>query len=385
MARLFAGLAGLAGLATCVVCLAACGPTPTALSTATPAGAAPTGSAEPTASPTVGPTQSPNMASGWTMLRTERGVDAVHLYDIATFRGALIAIGSSDLAVGSIWSSVDAKAWTSIGDASALKGVSLRSVAVSDSGLVVVGWTETTAVALSSPDGIAWSQHVLPSSHPGSSAISVAWARGRYVAVGGGGEANATVAWTSVDGVAWAALPIVKSGEAVSLSSVAAGPLAYVIDGMELRGPVVWTSSDGMTWTRAALPGSAQDDAGRSRYTGGRFVFSVAGGLWSSTDGRHWAKTVVPGLGVGIFDVAALPGGFVVVGRSTGDNQPGAVAVIDANLSSAIVLPLDPVFQWGVASAVTLSPDGAYVVAVGFQLDGNDVFLFADPAALFNP
>jgi hypothetical protein len=45
---------------------------------------------------------------------------------------------------------------------------------------------------------------------------------------------------------------------------------------------------------------------------------------------------------------------------------------------------LDPAFDGGVASSVTVSPDGAYVVAVGFQLDGNDVFLFEDPAALLN-
>ena len=194
---------------------------------------------------------------------------------------------------------------------------------------------------------------------------------------------NATVAWTSIDGTTWTPLSILKRDEPASLNSVAAGPSAFVIDGMEGGQPMIWTSRDARTWTKDTLPGSPNDDAGRMRYTGGRFIFSIAGGgLWTSIDGRDWTKTVVPGFGVGAFDVTAIAGGFVAVGRSFEDNQPGAVAVADTNLTHWRVLPLDPVFDGGIAASVTVSPDGAYVVGVGFQIDNRSVFLFANPSRL---
>jgi hypothetical protein len=84
----------LTGLVACVVCLTACGPSPT------PSIIVPPSVTAPTASPTLSPTPAPTAATGWTMLRAEPGADGVHLYDVATFRGAFIAIGSTDLAAG---------------------------------------------------------------------------------------------------------------------------------------------------------------------------------------------------------------------------------------------------------------------------------------------
>jgi hypothetical protein len=369
-------------LAACLLSVAACGTSPVPSGTTAPS-VAPTATTSPTASPSPTAAPSPSPVTGWVLLPTQASMGATHLKDIATFRGALVVIGSTDPGVNGIWSSTDAMAWTSIAAPAVLVGFRLMSIAVGDPGIVIVGESDTAAIAVFSADGIAWSRHVLPNSHPGSSAVSVAWARGRYVAVGGGGEVNATVAWTSADGLAWTPLSILKPGEAASLNSVAAGPDAWAIDGMTNGHPLVWTSADAKTWTQASLPGSSSDDAGRMRYTGERFIFSITGGgLWSSTDAKHWAKTVVPGFGVGAFDVTAIPGGFVAVGRSFEDNQPGAVAVADANLTHWRVLPSDPVFDGGIAASVTVSPDGAYVVGVGFQLDNRSVFLFANPSRL---
>jgi hypothetical protein len=123
--------------------------------------------------------------TGWFLLPTQASMGATHLKDIATFRGALVVIGSTDPGVNGIWSSTDAMAWTSIAAPGVLAGFRLMSIAVGDPGIVIVGESDTAAIAVFSVDGITWSRHVLPNSHPGSSAVSVAWARGRYVAVGG--------------------------------------------------------------------------------------------------------------------------------------------------------------------------------------------------------
>jgi hypothetical protein len=371
----------LTGLAGCVLCLSACGPM------STPSGA-PAPTAAPAASPPIpfpSSIPSPSAAIGWTLLRPQPELGSAHLQDIATFRDALIVVGATE-SLDVLWSSKDARVWTSIGNPTALAGLQLRSIAVGDPGIVVVGWSDTAAIALFSPDGTSWSRRELPGSHPGSSAVSVAWGRGGFVAVGGGGEVDATVAWSSPNGLDWTAVTILKSGQSVSLTGVAAGPDAYVVDGMQSDHPVIWRSIDARTWVQTDLPGTPNDDAGRMRYTGGHFIFPItAGGIWSSTDGQHWTKTIVPGFGVGAFDVTAIPGGFVAVGRSSEGTQPGAVAVADPGLTRWILRPEDPLFETAIPSRVTVSPDGSYVVGGGIGATGGSIFLFADPSRLLSP
>jgi hypothetical protein len=89
--------------------------------------------------------------------------------------------------------------------------------------------------------------------------------------------------------------------------------------------------------------------------------------------------------GVGVFDVAAIPSGFVAVGRSSEGNQPGVVATADSDLTRWTLQPADPVFDGALASAVLVSPDGAYLVGVGTSVSGESVFLLADPSALVSP
>jgi hypothetical protein len=305
---------------------------------------------------------------------------------VTTFRGSLVAVGATDDALGVIWSSTDDEVWKSIAGATPLDGMLLYAVAVGDPGIVVVGWTDNGAVVLFSPDGISWSRQQLPGSHPGSSIESVAWRQGRFVAVGGGGEPGATVSWMSDDGRTWTRVSIIEEGNQASLNSVAAGPDGFVADGGFRGHAAAWTSPDGTAWKRSDLPGQLDGDSGRLRYVGGRFLLPVgAGDLWSSTDGRRWIKTTVPGFGVGVFDVAAIPGGFVAVGRSSEGSQPGVVATADSDLTRWTLQPDDTALYGALASSVLVSPDSAYVVGVGMSIYGESVFLLADPSALVSP
>jgi hypothetical protein len=184
----------------------------------------------------------------------------------------------------------------------------------------------------------------------------------------------------------WKPVSIVAEGNQASLNSVAAGPSGFVADGMHGGHGVVWVSTAGETWSRVDLPITAADDPGRLRYAGGKFFLPVSGGgVWISTDGRHWSKTTVPRFGVGVFDIAAIPGGFVAVGRSSEGSEPGVVASADSNLTRWTLLPADPALDGVLAAAVLVSPNRAYLVGVGMSLSDESVFLLADPSSLVSP
>jgi len=380
-ARVNIGLAGFL-----IASLAGCGGSP---ATSTP----PKGSVVATAktapspvAPTASPVLSPAPQIGWRAISTPSDLGSAQLRDLAPFQGSLVAVGATDDALGVIWSTTDGQAWMSSAGPTTLDGMLLAAVAVGDPGIVVVGWSETDAIALFSPDGISWSRQQVPGSHPGSSIVAVAWQRGRFVAVGGGGEPGAAVSWMSTDGRVWTRVSIIEEGNQESLNGVAAGPDGFVVDGTHRGRAAVWTSSDGNAWKRTDLPGSTADDPGRLRYAGGHFFLPVTGGdLFTSTDGQLWLRTTVPGFGVGVFDVASIPGGFIAVGRSSEGSQPGVVATSDGDLTRWTLQPADPVFDGALAVGALAWPDGAQLVGIGNSLSGESVFLLADPAALVNP
>ncbi len=383
MTRVGLGFAGFL-----MVILAGCGAAPVV----PPTGSASNGPAAtqttPPPTPTTSPATPPASASpetGWRVVPTGSTLGPGHLSDVTTFRGSLVAVGANDVALGRIWSSQNGDVWTSAAAALPLDGILLASIAAGDPGLVVVGWSQNDAVALYSPDGISWSRQSLPGSHPGSSAISVAWHGGRFVAVGGGGEPNAAVSWMSPDGRSWTRVSIIEEGTQASLSSVAGGPGGFVADGMSRGHTTVWLSTDGIGWDRRELPGRAAEDPGRLRYTGGQFFLPTgAGNVWTSPDGRNWRKTTLPGFGVGAFDILAIPGGFVAVGRSSDGSEPGVLATSGPDAAGWTVRPADRAVEGSLPSSLVLSPDGAFLVGIGMNIAGDSVFLVANPSALLD-
>ena len=386
---------GLAGLVVAFAVVAGCGTSAPPAGSPSASTAAPTSTSTPSptvpASPTAIVTPAPSTPgaapSSWQVVDTPAGLGPGHLRDLTTFRGSLVAVGASDASLGRIWSSPDGEAWTSISGSIALDGMRLNSIAVGEQGIVVVGWMDSGAVALFSPDGISWSRRPLPGSHPGSSAMSVAWRDGRYVAVGGGGEPNAAVSWQSDDGRSWTRVAIVTEGDQESLSSVVAGPAGFVAAGTRGGHGTTWTSADGQAWTRTDLPDSTGADPGRIRFIDSTlFLPDAESMLWTSSDGRHWARTTVPGFGVGVFDVAAIPGGLIAVGRSSDGSESGVVATAGSDSMVWTTQPIEPARGGALEAAILMAPDGRKLIGVGMNISGDTVFSLANPGSLLtNP
>ncbi|HKB28593.1 MAG TPA: hypothetical protein VKC59_06185 [Candidatus Limnocylindrales bacterium] len=298
----------------------------------------------------------------------------------------MFAVGADEDANGAaLWSSPTGEAWKS--SSAQLGGQVLLSVAVGDPGIVVVGPTQTGAVAFSSGDGVRWARHLLPGSAPGSSALAVAWGQGRFVAVGSGGDPNAVASWTSTDGFSWVPLSIVEEGVGAELHAVAAGPAGFVVAGSEPDHGghwtfAVWTSADGVLWQKPDALAEPSVDVSRIRYVGGHFLLSRAGGqVWASNDLRTWTETTVPGFG-DIFDFASILGGIVAVGRAGDASESGVVALTDNDLKTWTVLPGAGLPGGFSASAITLSPDGRLLVGVGSGGSPGSVVVFNDAARL---
>jgi hypothetical protein len=139
-------------------------------------------------------------------------------------------------------------------------------------------------VALTSPDGVQWARHDLPSGGGTIPLISVCWTGNQLVAVG-----NQEIL-TSPDGVTWTSrtLPARTDGVAYTLLSVAGSSSRVVATG----DGVVLTSADGATWEVVVTWVAAT----RVLWTGSVFVVVDPRLLANSVDGIHWTPEQSPGL-----------------------------------------------------------------------------------------
>ncbi len=341
----------------------------------------------PTASPSSAPSETP--ASGWLVVPVHPQLGPASLVDLATFRGALFAVGNAqtDPAPGVIWTSTDGESWHPAAGGPFLQGIQLESVAAGNPGIVAVGFGDRGAVVRFSADGTIWSTERLPNAL-GNAAQQVAWGPAGFVVVGdrNGEGVPSGITWWSPDGRSWTRVTKIDGSSHPALGAVAAGPGGYVALGVDGSRRAAWSSTDGRTWHRLATSGTVPQPArARMRYVNGQFLVPSGSQVWSSIDGRSWARARVPGMGNDVFDVAAGPGGgFVAVGRSSAGEQPGEVATADPALHAWTQLPEDPVFSNALAIAILLSPQGDRLVAVGNSESGESIFV-ADPSILAQP
>ena len=145
-----------------VLGVAACGPSADASgASARPTSILATASPAATSSlPSVSTTPVPTIASGWRIVPTPTDAGTGRARDVASYEGALIAVGASEAGHGFIWGSADGEAWLSIAGSTPLDGVILDTVAVGDPGVVAAGWNDAGAVALFSADGTSWFSHI---------------------------------------------------------------------------------------------------------------------------------------------------------------------------------------------------------------------------------
>lgn len=297
-----------------------------------------------------------------------------YLWDVCYGNGAFVAVGG-EYNKGRILRSPDGLTWTEIPVDLSLAS---RGVAFGDGLFAVVAGTKV----LTSADGLSWQQrpdspgvgkiahgngkwvgtagrgrfvHTTdfvvwdsspqgwPSGNSGLEIPNIAYANGKFLAVGGWNQGSGTgvsvVMW-SEDGVWW------NDGESSDEDSMwgvlqgcagAGGRFAMV--GMRSSGGygfVAHSSPDADTWTRVPAPaglhtpgGSLQDVAGAE----GRPFVAVAstGQIWKSADGTAW-EIVAPVPREYVEKVRHADGKFVAVGgsRSYIGQAPGSAMILSS-------------------------------------------------------
>ena len=191
-------------------------------------------------------------------------------------------------------------------------------------------------VALTSPDGVQWARHELPSGGGTIQLVAVCWTGNQLVAVG-----NREIL-TSPDGATWTSrtLPARTDGVVYTLLSVAGSSSSVVATG----NGVVLTSADGASWEVAVtwLAGT------RVLWTGSVFLVVDPRLIATSVDGIRWTPEQSPGL-----STLTLVGPEIVsVGSGQLLRSPDGV--------SWTAMPIDP------------SVDPAGLVWTGTELLGQD-------------
>lgn len=230
------------------------------------------------------------VVSGTVILSSTNGVvwDFVPLLDaFGEIRDSVFA-NDQFVAVqaGSFLRSTNGETWEKITGFDA--GGVLKGITGSSSGqFLAVG---ANGAMLASDDEQVW--HLI-SSNPREYIQSVAYADGRFVAVGGspyyiGGPVGSAAVLTSTNGYTWqASLTDLEN----QLSAVAYGNGLWVVCGDDGG---IFTSTDGVNWTNHSLPPTSHD-LHELVYGNGRFVaFGFSDLMYHSTNGVDWVSADTP-------------------------------------------------------------------------------------------
>lgn len=217
-----------------------------------------------------------------------------------------------------------------------------------------VAVSSNSAIAATSPDGIAWTQRTLPVS---TQWRAVAYGNGTYVAIAAGGSIGAT----SPDGITWTQRTLPTT---TAWGGLAFGNGVFVAISVADNTNIAATSPDGITWTQRTLPTSQEWRA--VAFGGGVFVAvgGIASAAATSLDGVVWTQRAMPASGTWR-SVAYGDGQFLAITEST-------VAAVspDGVAWSARTLPAPPSYWFrvrygsglfvavGGANGGAVSPDG---------------------------
>lgn len=398
--------------------LAGCGPgtaTPTVPPTATgtaeasrlPSPTAPP-SAEPTASVVV-PSPSADetvTGEGWHQVAAQPALDTVQLQFLVWAGARFIAAGSGLDGSTVILDSPDGVAWHV---QPALEADStIHGLAVGPSGVVAVGSLGASARSWSSADGLTWSASsdgpaLDPSGDDSVTMAAVTSRDGGWLAVGSedppctidcAGAPVRAIAWTSTDGRRWTRQPNAAALSQAAMTGVVRGGPGFVAVGLAPDHPtattrsathaVAWTSVDGRSWSRVPDAPLFHAPAGTDQTFGASMKAIAAAGdrlvavgtvgtqdevgsalAWWSDDGRSWSRGTGERFPYGqLFEVAAVPGGFVATGPSGADSCLGGIWTSTDGRSWACDAA-DPAFDGFAAYAAAASPTAEVVVGLG--------------------
>ncbi|MFF5206836.1 hypothetical protein [Streptosporangium sp. NPDC000396] len=280
---------------------------------------------------------------------------------LASFSGGVAAITESGFERYAVYTSKDGRDWRKTTDLGEVPG-SLRALAVSDAGTLVVGGDERAAdvdnrlVLITAPKG-GQAQPVSLAAIDGLTRAAretarVAAGEGRFVAVGAAsGDAGI---WTSTDGQSWKAggpAQILGGPRRQALSDVAQGRRGWLAVGSTMidassTEPLLVTSADGESWRRVPIMGSLapagdHDFLAPHAVAAGPSGYVLAGEdrgpagtvpvLWFSSDLKRYTragKLPAGGGGVRLYDVSETSSGYVAVGGTgTTEHEVGVVWV----------------------------------------------------------
>lgn len=274
---------------------------------------------------------------------------------VAQGPGSLVAAGTVGLTVGTVWRSVDGRAWEVIGTGSLFdlgpcyEGCArMTSIAAGPAAIVVSGYRSTAlgAHVWASADGTAWQRVTLPAPAGSGirvgSATSVTATSSGFVAVGSVCRSDGTgcwaATWTSANGVDWRGPTDLPSGTGGgALRAVVGGNRTVIlgqrcVDGCRYT---AWSSTDDATWTVGDLLEAdvASLEYGLIAFAGDRFLAIGSRGtaveVWSSADGLTWQELPVePGSFVTaptllIVDLAGRADAALAAGFAGADERPG--------------------------------------------------------------
>ena len=234
----------------------------------------------------------------WTQRKSPK---ANHLGSVIWSNNQMVAVGDG----GTVLTSPDGITWTAVNSGTTQ---TLRSITWMGNQFVAVGGSDSNLVALTSPNGAAWTVRNVTTSAKYLDLRSVVWTGQQLAAVGYPG-----CIFTSADAITWTQR---KSGTANALAAVTwtGNQLVAVGGGYAWDTDTIFTSLDGITWTpRNSGTTNAQTGV---IWTGSQLIaVGLSQSVIASTDGVTWSGMTSGGSANPLLSVAWTGKQLVVVGR----------------------------------------------------------------------
>ncbi len=356
-----------------VLLVAGCGPAATPAPTGgspIPPSAAPSQAAAtspiPTATPSVEPSAS-GAPGDWTPVLDQPASSETQLTDVVWTGARFVAAGTLDTSDPVFVDSTDGRTWHV--QPSLSQTARVQDLATGPDGIIAVGLDGSNARSWVSKDGLSWTAAPVtaalrPAAGRGIRMNGVTWTGAAWLAVGeedtvcdyncDSASSDRAIVWSSVNGLDWSRAPATASLARAAMNDVARGGPGFVAVGgapdrvattQVAQHAVVWTSTDGRTWSRVVdspvdhAPAGTDQTFGVSMSsiaTDGSHLVAVGSVAtqgdvgsalaWVSTDGKTWIRgTAGDFLNGQLFNVAAVPGGFLGTGPSGTDSCLGGI------------------------------------------------------------